>query len=118
MRSDFWTWRLREHREFCEERSEMAYEQPDQPGVAYLVIHQEPQPSRRVELWNDCTTIGRSRTCDIFLEDISVHRKQASIVFTPQCYVLRDDHGSGDSFVNGRPVVRQTLLHDGDELLF
>lgn len=86
-------------------------------STAYLLIQRGPQAGKRVELWKDCTTIGRSRHCDIFLEDITVHRKQASILFTPMGFVLRDDHGSGDSFINGRPVSEQ-MLRDGDHLLF
>src|SRR5215469_11891877 len=89
----------------------------EQPSSAYLVIQQGPGGSRRMELWKDCTTIGRSRNCDIFLEDIAVHRKQASITRTDAGYVLRDDHGSSDSFVNEQPVKEQ-LLADGDHLLF
>jgi pSer/pThr/pTyr-binding forkhead associated (FHA) protein len=84
---------------------------------AYLLIQQGRQAGKRVELWKDCTTIGRSRNCDIFLEDIAVHRKQASIWRTDAGYVLRDDHGSGDCFVNEQPVQEQ-LLADGDQLLF
>lgn len=84
---------------------------------AYLLIQQGPQAGKRVELWKDCTTIGRSRDCDIFLEDIAVHRKQASILRTDAGYVLRDDHGSGDCFINEQPVKEQ-LLADGDHLLF
>ena len=84
---------------------------------AYLLIQQGPQAGKRVELWKDCTTIGRSRNCDIFLEDIAVHRKQASILRTDAGYVLRDDHGSGDSFVNGQSIKEQLLKH-GDQLLF
>ncbi len=83
---------------------------------AYLVI-QMGAVGKRVELWKDLTTIGRSRDCDIFLSDIAVHRKQASIVWTIAGYVLRDDNGSNDSFVNGRPV-QEKLLNNGDQLLF
>jgi len=89
----------------------------EQLSPAYLVIKQGPQAGKRVEIWKDCTTIGRSRECDIFLEDIAVHRKQARIVFTRAGYALQDDHGSGDSIVNGRPVTEK-LLRDGDTLLF
>lgn len=89
---------------------------PDQIMGAYLVI-QKGAVGKRVELWKECTTIGRSLDCDIFLEDISVHRKQASILYTPTGYVLRDDHGSGDSFVNGCSVKEQ-LLSNGDQLRF
>jgi pSer/pThr/pTyr-binding forkhead associated (FHA) protein len=84
---------------------------------AYLVIQKGPLVGKRIELWKECTTIGRSRDCDIFLEDITVHRKQASILRTPSGYVLRDDHGSGDSFVNGHPIKEQ-FLNSGDQLLF
>ena len=86
-------------------------------STAYLVVQQGPQAGKRFELWKDCTTIGRSRQCDIFLEDIAVHRKQASILFTHAGFVLRDDHGGGDSFLNGQPVTEH-LIKDGDHLLF
>jgi len=88
----------------------------EQLSTAYLVIHNGPQAGKRVEICKDCTTIGRSRECDLFLEDISVHRKQASILYTDRGYVLRDDHGSDDSFLNGRPI-KEKILRDGDELL-
>lgn len=84
---------------------------------AYLVIQKGPLLGKRVELWKECTTIGRSRDCDIFLEDIAVHRKQASILLSPAGYVLRDDHGNGDCFVNGQ-ATREQLLNSGDQLLF
>jgi pSer/pThr/pTyr-binding forkhead associated (FHA) protein len=89
----------------------------EQLSPAYLVIQHGTQAGKRVEIWKDCTTIGRSRECDIFLEDIAVHRKQARILYTLAGYALRDDHGSGDSIVNGRPVTEK-LLRDGDTLLF
>jgi pSer/pThr/pTyr-binding forkhead associated (FHA) protein len=89
----------------------------EQISPAFLVIQEGPQAGKRVEIWKDCTTIGRSRDCDIFLEDVSVHRKQASIMYSSAGYFLRDDHGSGDSFVNGRSV-KQQRLNDGDQLLF
>lgn len=89
----------------------------EQLSGAYLVIQHDPLAGKRVELWKDCTTIGRSRDRDIFLEDLTVHRKQASIVRTGDGYILRDDHGSGDSRVNGQPVT-EYLLNNGDQLCF
>lgn len=84
---------------------------------AYLVIQKGPLLGKRVELWKECTTIGRSRDCDIFLEDITVHRKQASILRVATGYLLRDDHGSGDCYVNGQSA-REQPLNSGDRLLF
>ncbi len=95
----------------------MAQEPPEYTTAAHLVIQQGPQAGKRLEIWKDHTTIGRSRDCDIFLEDLSVHRKQASIVRTATGFVLRDDHGKGDSFVNGKSM-REQLLKNGDQLLF
>jgi pSer/pThr/pTyr-binding forkhead associated (FHA) protein len=86
-------------------------------GGAYLVIQRGDMLGKRVELWKERTSLGRSRDCDIFLEDIAVHRKQASIFRTISGYVLRDDNGNGDSFVNGRAVAEQ-ILNSGDQLRF
>jgi pSer/pThr/pTyr-binding forkhead associated (FHA) protein len=99
------------------ERKRMAQGPFEQGSTAYLVVQQGPQVGKRLELWKEVTTMGRSRNCDIFLEDLAVHRKQASIVRTTNGYMLRDDHGSGDSYVNDKPV-RECLLKDGDELCF
>jgi len=95
----------------------MVEEPQEYTTAAYLIIQEGPRAGKRLEIWKDLTTIGRSRDCDIFLEDISVHRKQASIVRTATGFVLRDDHGKGDSFVNGQSVKEQLLKH-GDQLLF
>jgi pSer/pThr/pTyr-binding forkhead associated (FHA) protein len=95
----------------------MAQEPPEYSTAAHLIIQEGPRAGKRLEIWKDLTTIGRSRDCDIFLEDISVHRKQASIKRTANGYVLRDDHGKGDSLVNGQSVKEQLLKH-GDQLLF
>lgn len=84
---------------------------------AYLVIQKGPLVGKRVEIWKERTTIGRSRDCDIFLEDITVHRKQASILRVANGYILCDDHGKGDSYVNGRSVKEQQL-NSGDQMLF
>jgi pSer/pThr/pTyr-binding forkhead associated (FHA) protein len=89
----------------------------DQQPTAHLVMKQGPQMGKRVELWKEVTTIGRSRECDIFLEDLTAHRKQASILRTDQGYLLRDDHGSGDSLVNEQSITSH-LLVDGDVLCF
>lgn len=89
----------------------------EQTSGAYLVIHKTSMAGKRIELWKERTTLGRSSDCDIFLEDITVHRKQASLVRTAAGYILHDDHGSGDSLVNGIPVHEQ-LLNSGDQLHF
>jgi len=95
----------------------MVKEPQEYTTAAHLIIQEGPRAGKRLEIWKDLTTIGRSRDCDIFLEDISVHRKQASIARTVAGFMLRDDHGKGDSFVNGQSIKEQLLKH-GDQLLF
>src|SRR2546430_11324574 len=95
----------------------MVEEPQEYTTAAYLIIQEGPRAGKRLEIWKDLTTIGRSRDCDIFLEYISVHPKQASSVRTAAGFVLRDDHGKGDSFVNGLSIKEQLLTH-GDQLLF
>ena len=95
----------------------MPEEPYEQSSSAYLVMKEGPQMGKRVELWKNVTTIGRSRECDIFVEDLAVHRKQASILRTTGGYMLRDDHGGSDSFVNEHAVASR-LLQDGDILRF
>lgn len=96
----------------------MPYEPHDHPSEAYLVVQQGPQAGKRLEIWKDCTTLGRSRERDIFIEDITVHRKQASIIKGEEGYMLCDDHGSGDSFVNDVPAHQPLPLKNGDQLRF
>src|SRR2546427_8807413 len=95
----------------------MVQESPEYATTAYLVIQQGPQAGKRLEIWKERTTIGRSLACDIFLEDLAVHRKQASILRTPAGFVLHDDHGSGDSFVHEQSVMEH-LLQQYDHLFF
>ena len=95
----------------------MVEEPQEYTTAAHLIIQEGPRAGKRLEIWKDITTIGRSRDCDIFLEDISVHRKQASILRTASGFILRDDHGKGDSFVNEQSISEQLLQH-GDRLLF
>jgi pSer/pThr/pTyr-binding forkhead associated (FHA) protein len=59
-------------------------------------------------------TIGRSRECDIFLEDLAVSRLHATIRALPDdTYELVDNRSATGTFVNGRAMAR-CFLHDGD----
>lgn len=61
-------------------------------------------------------TIGRSRDCDIFLEDLAVSRLHATIrELSGGEYEVVDNRSATGTFVNGRPVT-QCRLRDGDQL--
>src|SRR5207248_9528453 len=59
-------------------------------------------------------TIGRSRECDIFMEDLAVSRLHVTIHQLPDGgYELEDHHSATGTLVNGRAVTRY-LLNEGD----
>ncbi len=59
-------------------------------------------------------TIGRSRECDIFLEDLAVSRLHATIQQLPDGGFEIEDHRSATgTFVNGLRITRYRLL-EGD----
>ena len=62
---------------------------------------------KRLEIWKDVTTIGRSRECDIFLEDLSVSRLHATLhLLSDGSYEIEDRHSATGTFVNGLRITR------------
>ena len=61
------------------------------------------------------TTIGRSPDCGIFLDDVTVSRKHATLGQRDGRYVIEDQGSLNGTFVN-RERVETTDLRDGDEL--
>jgi pSer/pThr/pTyr-binding forkhead associated (FHA) protein len=61
------------------------------------------------------TTIGRSPDCGIFLDDVTVSRRHASLVERDHRWVIEDQGSLNGTFVN-RKRVEQAELSDGDEI--
>jgi len=64
---------------------------------------------------NERTTIGRSPECEIFLDDVTVSRKHAVLVRTPEGYRIEDQGSLNGTFVNRRRI-ESGELSDGDEV--
>jgi pSer/pThr/pTyr-binding forkhead associated (FHA) protein len=63
----------------------------------------------------DTTTIGRSPTSDIFLDDVTVSREHA-VVYNDGSSIRVEDRASlNGTFVNHERVEKRAL-HDGDEI--
>ncbi len=69
------------------------------------------QPQDRV------LTIGRSRTCDVVIDDPLVSRQHATVVLG-NVPVLRDLGSFNGTFVNGHRLEGSTPLQPGDEVIF
>jgi pSer/pThr/pTyr-binding forkhead associated (FHA) protein len=68
---------------------------------------------RSIEVLPDMT-IGRSRECDIFLEDLTVSRLHATIKeYGHAEYEIVDNHSATGIFVNGR-LIKRHRLQEGD----
>jgi hypothetical protein len=61
-------------------------------------------------------TIGRSRQCDVVLDDANVSREHAEIRPRGGAWVLTDLGSTNGSSVNGRRIDRPEVIKPGDEL--
>lgn len=90
------------------------------PSLAWLVIRQGVRAGRLFTLNPKGTSIGRDPQCDIILDDESVSRQHAKLKARKgkrgrDLYSVWDLASANGVFVNGKPVVKQSLS-DGDEL--
>jgi pSer/pThr/pTyr-binding forkhead associated (FHA) protein len=68
-------------------------------------------------LEGDNVTVGRSPSCEIFLNDVTVSRNHARITIAPGTGVRLRDLGSlNGTYVNRRRIEEEEVLEHGDEL--
>lgn len=84
-------------------------------GSALLIVQRGSNAGSRFLLNTDSVTIGRHQRSDIFLDDISVSRKHATFVRTPEGTVVRDEGSLNGVYVN-RDLVEESVLRHGDEV--
>jgi hypothetical protein len=81
---------------------------------ALLMI--EGPPTRRLIVPPQGATIGRSRACDIVLEDAGASRRHAEIRPHDEGWTLQDLGSTNGVLVNGRPVASLQPLRAGDRI--
>jgi len=84
-------------------------------GSAMLIALSGPSRGARFLINSEKTTIGRSTENDIFLDDVTVSRKHAEIVYTGKKYTVKDCGSLNGTYVDGS-VKEESELHDGLEL--
>ncbi len=62
-------------------------------------------------------TIGRSRDCDIVLDDVGVSRRHAELRPTPTGWTVADLGSTNGVLVNGRPIRGAQQLQPGDSVV-
>lgn len=85
-------------------------------GSAYLLVRRGALEGMQFPLLtNDQMTIGRSSDSKIFLDDVTVSRKHASVALVGSDWVLSDSGSLNGTYVN-KHRVSTTVLANGDEL--
>jgi two-component system cell cycle response regulator len=60
--------------------------------------------------------IGRGTPCDIMLADSALSRRHCRVVRTPEGPAIEDMGSSNGTFLDGQPVTRRELLHEGSRV--
>jgi pSer/pThr/pTyr-binding forkhead associated (FHA) protein len=87
---------------------------PTEPG-RYIEV-QGPEERLLIALGRGVTHIGRGLAADLHLDENSVSRRHAILVYRSSGSRILDDRSSNGTFVNGRRVT-QADLKDGDVLV-
>ena len=72
--------------------------------------------SRRLHLAPEGGTIGRSRDCEIVIDDVGISRRHADVRPGPDGWTIEDLGSTNGVRVNGRDVRGKQLLHPGDRV--
>jgi pSer/pThr/pTyr-binding forkhead associated (FHA) protein len=105
--------------EFTRPYNEIPGSPPTQPPVStpgtQLMISRGPGAGTCYPVTEPCTTLGRHRTCDIMLDDVTVSRRHAELHHDGDRYVIKDTGSLNGIYVNRKPVD-QGEVSDGDEV--
>jgi predicted component of type VI protein secretion system len=71
---------------------------------------------QRMRIGPGGATIGRSRQCEVVIDDPNVSRQHAEIRPRGGSWVLTDLGSTNGSSLNGRPVIGPEVLKPGDEI--
>ncbi len=106
----------------ADEQGPVRLSQQDQVAVealaedhALLIVHHGPNAGARFLLDVDLTVAGRSVSCDIFLDDVTVSREHAHFVRQGNTFAVRDAGSLNGTYVN-RERVAEAILNPGDEV--
>jgi hypothetical protein len=94
---------------------ELPDDRPSSETGCYIEV-QGPGERLLIPLGSGVTHIGRGLAADLRLDEDSVSRRHAILVYRRSGSRILDDRSSNGTFVNGRRVT-QADLHDGDVLV-
>jgi pSer/pThr/pTyr-binding forkhead associated (FHA) protein len=95
--------------------SAQALEEFGVQGPALVVRSGGGRAGETFQIESERTIVGRSPDCEIFLDDVTVSRKHATILRRGDRVTIEDQSSLNGTFVNRRRVESAPLA-DGDEL--
>jgi hypothetical protein len=97
-----------------EDRAVVAEIQNSQGDKAMVLITRGSHKGSRFLIQAEGATIGRSAASGIFLDDVTVSRKHATIVKSGKDFMLKDSGSLNGTYINNVSVSEHTLV-SGDE---
>ena len=85
-------------------------------GSGMLLVKRGPGAGSRFVLEKPVVSAGRHPESTIFLDDVTVSRRHAEIVRTPEGYVVRDVGSLNGTYLNRERIEDEVTLSNGDEL--
>lgn len=89
---------------------------PIRPAQPLLLVRRGPNIGSRYSLAPGSTTIGRDGAATIFLNDITVSRRHATIENDGTHCMVIDENSLNGTYLNGRRIESRDPLDHGDEL--
>ncbi len=97
-----------------EDRAVVSEIQSSKGEKAMILIARGSHKGSRFLITAEGATIGRSADSAIFLDDVTVSRKHATIVKIDKSFVLKDAGSLNGTYINNASVTEHTLV-SGDE---
>ena len=98
-----------------EERSVIEGVLAGDANSAMVIIHRGAQKGSRFLISSEGVSIGRATDSSIFLDDVTVSRKHASIEKVGTNFTFKDSGSLNGSYVNNESVTEKVLT-SGDEI--
>ena len=97
-----------------EDRAVVSEIQSSQGEKALILIARGSHKGSRFLITSEGATLGRSADSAIFLDDVTVSRKHATITKSDKNFVLKDGGSLNGTYINNASVTEHTLV-SGDE---
>ena len=71
---------------------------------------------QEILLTQDVTTLGRTPSCQVVIENAFASRRHAQIIRRDRVYWLKDLGSKNSTLLNNEPVITEMVLNDGAEI--